>query len=129
MSTIDKKILIIENEEDLSEALKTILMQEGFEVSVSADGEKGLHDALHQKPDLLILDLMLPEMDGVTLLKKLREDSWGSEAQVIVMTAFDDPEKVAKVTRYGVSDYIVKTNITLAKVVEKVREKLEVTPV
>ena len=125
MSTPDKKILIVENEEDLSEALSTVLTQEGFEVIVSNDGEKGLRDALHHKPDLIILDLMLPKMDGLTVLKNLREDNWGCDVAVIVMTAFDDPEKVVKVARYGVGDYIVKTNITLANVVAKVRLRLE----
>ncbi len=125
MSTLDKKILIIENEEDLSEALSTVLTQEGFEVTIASDGEKGLHDALHVKPDLIILDLMLPKMDGLTVLKNVREDNWGCDVPIIVMTAFDDPEKVVKVAQYGVGDYIVKTNITLAKVVEKVRLRLE----
>lgn len=125
MSLLDKKILIVENEEDLSEALSAVLTQEGFEVFVAEDGEKGLHDALHHKPDMIILDLMLPKMDGLTVLKNLREDTWGCDVPIIVMTAFDDPEKVVKVARYGVSDYIVKTNITLAKVVEKVRLRLE----
>lgn len=125
MSLLDKKILIVENEEDLSEALSAVLTQEGFEVIVAEDGESGFHAALEHKPDMIILDLMLPKMDGLTVLKKLREDSWGCDVSVIVMTAFDDPEKVVKVARYGVSDYIVKTNITLAKVVEKVRLRLE----
>ena len=107
MSLLDKKILIVENEEDLSEALSAVLTQEGFEVFVAEDGEKGLHDALHHKPDMIILDLMLPKMDGLTVLKNLREDTWGCDVAVIVMTAFDDPEKVVKVARYGVSDRCV----------------------
>ena len=57
-------------------------------------------------------------------IRDRREDTWGCDVAVIVMTAFDDPEKVVKVARYGVSDYIVKTNVTLAKVVEKVRQRL-----
>lgn len=124
MNTINKKVLIIENEEDLSEALVTVLVHEGFSVSVADDGEKGLAQALEGKPDIIILDLMMPKMDGITLLEKLRQDPWGREASVIVMTAYDDSEKVAKVAEYGVNEYIVKTNITLANVVKKVRERL-----
>ncbi len=124
MSLLDKKILIVENEEDLSEALSAVLTQEGFEVIVAEDGESGFHAALEHKPDMIILDLMLPKMDGVTVLGKLRADAWGSKVPVIVLTALDDMNKIAEVIEAGGNDYIVKTNITLSGITDKVKEKL-----
>jgi DNA-binding response OmpR family regulator len=118
------KILVVENEPDLSEALMTVLAHEGFEVTVEADGEAGLATALREKPDVILLDIMMPEMDGLTLLQYLRSDEWGKHANVIMMTAFDDTEKIKRAAELGAPDYIIKTNVTLAAVVAKVKEKL-----
>ena len=124
MNTKNAKILIVENEKDLSEALMTVLMQQGYMVVVADEGETGLKLALSEKPDLILLDLMMPKMDGLTLLSHLRQDAWGKTARVVIMTAFDDMDKMTQAVEAGVEDYIVKTNVTLAKVVEKVQEKL-----
>ncbi len=126
MNTSQGKILIVENEPDLSEALMTVLAHEGFEITIEIDGEAGLATALREKPDVILLDIMMPKMDGLTLLQYLRSDDWGKHANVIMMTAFDDLEKMKRASELGVPDYIVKTNVTLAAVVAKVREKLGV---
>lgn len=118
------KILIIENEPDLSEALTTVLAHEDFEVAVAVDGEEGLKQAIATKPDVILLDIMMPKMDGLTMLQYLRSDPWGEHANVIMMTAFDDVEKMDRAKELGVDDYIVKTSVTLSAVVAKVKEKL-----
>ena len=117
-------VLIVENEKDLSEALMTVLAHEGFIVTVTEDGEEGLATALRNKPDIILLDIMMPKMDGLTVLQYLRSDDWGKHANVIMMTAFDDQEKVDRAAELDTPDYIVKTNVTLAAVVAKVKEKL-----
>lgn len=119
-----KKVLIIEDEQDLREALKTVISYENIETYAAHDGEEGLQLALQVKPDLILLDLMMPKLDGLGVLHALREDEWGKNVEVIVMTALDDLDKIATVVEYGGTEYIVKTNVSLGAVVEKVKEKL-----
>ncbi len=124
MNTTPKKVLVVEDEPDLREALKTILTQEGYEVAVAENGEEGLARALETKPNLILLDVVMPKMDGLTVLKTLREDEWGKKAKVIVMTALDDMEKVAEVVEAGGNGYFVKSQTPLNVIVSKVRETL-----
>jgi DNA-binding response OmpR family regulator len=116
-------VLIIEDEADLREALSTALSYEGFTTFTATDGEAGLEKALVEKPSLILLDIMMPKMDGLTVLKKLRKDSWGATVPVIVMTALEELDTVAEVVE-GDGDYIVKANITLGGIVEKVKQRL-----
>ena len=119
-----KVVLIIEDEVDLREALATALSYEDLTVLTAENGEIGLAMALREKPNAILLDVMMPKMDGLTVLKNLRADEWGKNAKVIIMTALDDLEKIAEVVEAGGNDYIVKTRITLSAIVEKVKEKL-----
>lgn len=120
-----KKVLVVEDEQDLRDALKTALSYEHFETFAAGDGEEGLRIALLEKPDLILLDLMMPKMDGLSVLKALRADEWGKGVTVIVMTALDDLERVAEVMEHGGTEYLVKSNISLNMVVAKVKEKLK----
>jgi DNA-binding response OmpR family regulator len=120
-----KKILIVEDDTDLREALKTALGYENFTVLTAENGEVGLMLALKEHPDLLLLDIVMPKMDGLTVLKKLREDEWGKKVPVIVMTVLDDLEKIAEVVISGGDEYIIKTEITLGAVVAKVKQRLK----
>ncbi len=124
MEGFSKSILIVEDETDLREALKTVFNYEDFVVYTAYDGEAGLKIALEQKPDIILLDVLMPKMDGVTVLKNLRADEWGKTVKVIVLTALDDLEKVAEIISAGGDDYIVKTNVTLSAIAQKVKEKL-----
>ena len=124
MTTQSKTILIVEDEKDLREALATAFTYEGFLTLTAEDGEIGLATALREKPDMILLDVMMPKMDGLAVLKNLRKDEWGKEARVIVMTALDELDKVAEVIEAGVDEYIMKTSITLNGIVTKVKEKL-----
>ncbi len=124
--TTAKKILIIEDDATLREAVMTALSYEGFTVLTAEDGEAGLNTLLTEKPDLTLLDMMLPKMDGLGVLTELRKDEWGKDAQVIVLTALDDLSKIAEVIEAGGNEYIVKTTVTLNEIVAKVRGKLGV---
>jgi DNA-binding response OmpR family regulator len=125
----NKKILIIEEVEDdanLREALHDKLTREGFTVLDAKNGEEGLGVALLYHPDLILLDILMPKMGGLEMLRKLREDPIGKNIPVIIFSNFGDNEKVAGAIALGSNDYLVKSNWTLEEVTEKVKEKLGV---
>lgn len=128
MSETKKTILIVEDEAVLREAMKEKLTNSGFDTHTAEDGEEGLKIALEKHPDLILLDILLPKMDGMTMLKKLREENdWGRNARVILLTNVDNPDMVAEGLKIGFDesyDYLVKTNWTLDEVVKKVKNKL-----
>ncbi len=124
MDTPAKKILVVEDEKDLREAIATALSYENFTVVTAGDGEEGLARALVEKPDLIFLDIMMPKLDGVGMLKKLRDDPWGAEASVIILTVLDDMEKMAEAVEYGASEYVMKNEVSLSGIVEKAKAKL-----
>ena len=92
--TTSKTILIVEDDTELREALKNALTYEKFSVLTADNGETGLGVALNKHPDLILLDVIMPRMDGLETLKRLREDAWGKKAPVIIMTVLDDLEKI-----------------------------------
>jgi DNA-binding response OmpR family regulator len=107
MTTSKKKILIIEDEKPLARALELKLTHEGFEVKSAFNGEEGLEVALHEHPDLIMLDIIMPVMDGITMLKKLREaNEWGKTVPVIFLTNLGaDDEKIMKAIADNVPAY------------------------
>lgn len=120
------KILIVEDNESLCRIMADTFKDEGFEVTVAHDGEAGLEAALKGKPDLILLDIMMPKMDGKALLQELRKDPAGKDTQVIVLTNSDSGEKVLDFMNLGVSDYLTKADWELSDLVKKVKEKLGV---
>src|SRR3989344_8117364 len=125
MTETKKTILIIEDESVLCKTLKEKFVSEGFAALTAEDGEEGLKLALEKRPDLILLDILLPKMDGMTMLKKLREENdWGKNAKVILLTNVDSPDMIAEGLKVGFDesyDYLVKTNWTLDEVVKKVK--------
>ncbi|KKQ41385.1 MAG: hypothetical protein US60_C0042G0018 [Microgenomates group bacterium GW2011_GWC1_37_8] len=121
---ISKKILIIEDEEAVLDILDKKLREEGFETVTSRDGKEGLEIALREKPDLVLLDLILPTMDGLTLLDKLRADVAGKNLSVVILTNLDNAEKIEEGRKKGVYDYLVKTDWTLEDVIKRVKQVL-----
>lgn len=124
MDTKIKKILVIEDEKPLMLALHDKLTHEGFHILEAGDGEEGLRLALENHPDLILLDIVMPTMDGMTMLKKLREDTWGKTVPIIVLTNLSDETKITESMRNNVYDYLIKANWKLEDLVQKVREKL-----
>lgn len=124
---INKKILIVEDEAPLRNAVSDILSFEGFTVFQAKNGQEGLDIALKEHPDLTLLDLMMPVMDGLTMLEKLRQDQdWGASAAVILLTNINDPEKVAQATEAGSYDFLVKSDWNIEDVVKKIKGRLGV---
>ncbi len=118
------KILIIEDEADIREAMEVALKNAGFYTLTAKDGTVGLELAIQKQPDIILLDLIMPEMGGVEVLQKLRQDPWGRFVKVIILTAMDDVKNVATTHEYNISDYIIKTHNSLNEIVNKVRETL-----
>lgn len=122
-----KKILIVEDEAPLRNAVSDILAFEGFTVFQAKNGQEGLDISLKEHPDLILLDLMMPVMDGLTMLEKLRTDKeWGYNAAVILLTNINDPEKVAMATEAGSYDFLVKSDWNIEDVVKKVKGRLNI---
>lgn len=119
-----KNILIIEDEAPLRKALNTILTKEGHTVTTAADGKQGLEMALAEKPDLIMLDINMPNMNGHQMLEKLRLDPWGKTAAVIFLSNYDDPANIAKGFEYKSGDYIIKSNTSLEEIANRVKQYL-----
>jgi len=119
-----KKILVIDDEKDLREALFTILAAEGYEVLVAEDGAVGLAIVQKELPDLILLDLQMPNLDGHEFLKKIKSDEATKHVKVIILTASSDLQTLSKTLESGGLDYVVKSDIELSGVVKKVAEKL-----
>lgn len=128
-----KNILIVEDEVPMLKALARQLDQSGFSVLEAEDGEQGLKKALDKKPDLILLDILMPKMDGLTMLKHLRKSAWGRKVPVILLTNLSDPEKIISATKSytktlesGLYEYLIKSDWKLNDIVKKIKEKLEI---
>ena len=118
------KILIVEDERALASALVDKFEKEGFTTSLAFDGEEGLESALNIHPDIILLDIIMPKMDGLTMLERLRRDDWGADVPVIMLTNLSDELKVTEAIKNGSFDYLVKSDWTINDVVEKVKKRL-----
>lgn len=118
---MNKKILLVEDEQDIREAMEEALQEAGFEVITADNGVNGLKAALENKPDLILLDIIMPEMDGHTMLAKLRGDQWGKNVKVIMLTSMDNVTHVAGAHELNITDYIIKAHSSLDDIVKKVR--------
>ena len=116
-----KHILIAEDEEAYSRVLKYKLEDEGFTVSTAINGAEALKGAQNKKPDLLLLDLIMPVMDGFEVLEKWSKDAVLKKIPVIVLSNLGQEEDIKRTTALGAKDYFIKTDMELVKVVEKVR--------
>lgn len=103
------------------------LAHEGFEIIKAGDGEKGFTTALREHPDLILLDILMPVMDGLTMLKKLRQNDWGEHVPVIILTNLNSPTTISKAVESmdGFEEYLVKSDWKVEDVVTRVREKLK----
>jgi|SRR3989338_7047724 len=127
MDQKDKKILIIEDDTNIREALMRRFTAEHFTAVGASDGPSGLAMALREKPDIIVLDIIMPGFDGMTLMKKLREkNEWGKHVPIILLTSLSADEEIMKgIVRDEPAYYIVKDHFSLEDVVLKVKERLE----
>lgn len=106
--TADERILLIEDDSDISELVQYNLEREGYKITVAADGEVGLNQALQVKPDLIVLDLMLPTMDGLSVCKKLRSMPETLGIPIVMLTAKGEESDIVIGLEMGADDYISK---------------------
>ena len=119
-----KKIAIIEDDHSILEMYTLKFEVEDFEVVTALDGEAGLELIEETKPDLILLDLMMPKMDGAHMLKELRNKPWGKNIPVIILTNISGDEAPEILSELNVIDYIIKANSTPQAVLDKVKSVL-----
>lgn len=127
MAKEGKRILIIEDNNILSNSLREALNDEGIEVVQAFDGETGLKTAKDIKPDLILLDLLLPKLHGLDLLKDLRKDEWGKEAPVIILSVLNESETIGAALEGNVFTYMAKDQYTLDDIVKVAKDELNST--
>ena len=115
------KILLVEDDSLLSGIYKMKLEKAGFEVVVADDGEKGVSAAKEIKPDLVLLDLVLPKMDGIEVCRRIREND--AKVKICFLTNISPEERGEDAKKAGADGYIVKTTCTPTELVKKVKEK------
>lgn len=120
----NQRILVVDDESDNRGALRTSLEAGGFLVSEAEDGKEGLNLALSEKPDLILLDIGMPHMNGHEVLKELRKDSWGKGVPVILLTNADDAANITHAVGRGSDDYLIKSQTSLKDITTKVKQYL-----
>jgi len=115
------KVLYIEDETTLQKTLSGALKKSGFTVSNAFDGETGLEQARKDRPDIILLDLILPKMDGFEVLKQLKNDEQLKIVPVVVLTNLEGMEDIQRVIALGATVYLVKANYDLSEIVAKVQ--------
>lgn len=120
-----KKILLIEDEKILAEMYRDKFTQAGFEVLLSFEAEEGLKLVKKERPDLILLDILLPRENGIFFLIELRNEPEIVSIPVVVFSNYDDPTIKTKAAKLGVKEYLIKTNHTPQEIVEKIKSYLK----
>jgi len=120
-----KRILFIEDEAALQKTFGDILKSEGFEVISALNGETGLNLAKKENPDLILLDLILPKIHGLDVLKEIKQNENTKNIPVIVLTNIESIDKIDKALELGAMTYLVKSDYSLEDVIAKIKKALE----
>jgi len=118
------KVLLIEDEEMLANMYEVKFKNEGFDLLKALDGAEGLKLAKTEKPDFVLLDIIMPKMDGFSVLKSLKEDPETKDVPVLLLTNLGQEEDIERGKKLGAVGYLVKANITPAEVVHEVKKQL-----
>ena len=119
------KILIIEDDKFLRELIAQKLYKENFEVSEAVDGEEGIEKIKSEKPDLILLDLILPGIDGFEVLSRMRDDPTVNSIPVIILSNLGQKEDVERGMKLGAVDYLIKAHFTPGEIVDKIKAALK----
>ena len=124
-------IMVAEDDETLLKVMANAITDEGFDVIKAVDGQEALDKALKEHPDLIILDVLMPVMDGLTMLKKLRKDEWGKNAYVLILTNVDPSDDLLnEASRYPyMSSYYMKSQYGVREIIDIAKEKLNKKPI
>lgn len=119
-----KKILLVEDEEIINELLQKKLTQEGYEVTVARDGEEGLRLMREIKPDLVLLDIIMPKMDGFQVMEEMQKDEELKKIPVIIISNSGQPVELDRAKELGAKDWLIKTEFDPKEVIEKVIKQI-----
>lgn len=119
-----KKILLVEDDENLAAVYLTRLQAEGLEVKRVTNGEDALAIVVEYKPDLILLDVMMPKVNGFDVLDIIRNTPEVTNVKVIMMTALSQDSDIQRANNLGVDDYLVKSQVVIADVVERIKYHL-----
>lgn len=120
-----KKILIVEDEPAYSKLLKDQLIKIGFAVVIATNGKNGLQKVITEKPDLILLDILMPIMDGVTVLKKLHKKGFDKKTKIIILTNYEPDERAIVAIMESIpNNYLVKSNVKLDELMLKIKKIL-----
>lgn len=118
-----KLLLFIEDDKILLDMYRKLLLNHGYDVGTAMDGEDGLKKALQEHPDLILLDIRMPKMDGMAMLKQLRQDEWGKSAKIIILTNLDPTDEILRgVDADHPTYYLIKSNTKPDDVLEHIKE-------
>lgn len=121
-----KRVLVIEDDEAFRLLLINELTEAGIEVLQATNGRDGLSAALREHPDLILLDIILPEVDGTEVLRGLRDDKeWGQYVPVLMLTQMDNMERIAEAVASKVNGYIIKGKMSMEDIVANVKKQLD----
>ena len=119
-----QKILIVEDEEIVLDLLQRKLTQEGYGVFIAKDGEEGLKKMKEVKPDLILLDIVMPKMGGIEVMEEMGKEPDLKKIPVIIISNSGEPVELDKAKKLGVKDWLIKTEFDPQEVLEKVKEQL-----
>lgn len=120
-----KKILIVEDDKFLRELIARKLTDEGFEIIEAVDGEDGIKKIKEMKPDLVLLDLILPSIDGFEVLSRVKGDASLTSIPIIILSNLGQKEEVEKGLDLGAVDYLIKAHFTPGEIIEKIKNILK----
>ncbi|MGB3946059.1 MAG: response regulator [Candidatus Saccharimonadales bacterium] len=121
------KIAIIEDDPTINQMYRMKFEANGFDVQLANDGERGVALAEAFKPDLILLDMQMPTMNGLEALTEIRSHDWGKQIPVIILTNMGEEESPKELRDLGIESYIVKADLTPSQVVERVKETLRLS--
>jgi len=119
-----KTILIIEDDKFLRELIARKLLEEDYEISEAIDGEEGIKKVKEEKPDLVLLDLILPGIDGFEVLSRMKEDPVLAQIPVIILSNLGQKDDVERGLKLGAVDYLIKAHFTPGEIIEKIKNAL-----
>lgn len=120
-----KKILVVEDDPDLLEIMSFRIKQAGYQVVQATDGKQGYEVALREHPDLILLDIMMPEVTGLQMLKALRQDEWGAKVHVFLLTSVNRSKEMSEGMNYNVDKYIVKADLKYDQLLASIKQYLQ----
>lgn len=125
MDTVKTQVLLVEDDVFLASIYQKKFEMEGFKITVADNGEKGLVEAKKKRYDIILLDILLPKLDGFAVLERLKDDAETKDVPVILLTNLGQKDDVEKGLQAGAVDYLIKAHFKPSEVVEKVRSVLK----